>query len=76
MGQMRDEGLFSNSKLPEDRYVVIYVETNVENPDLFKYLWDMGDADLKRVKNCEEIAHERVDQWNQWESLIVVAVSK
>ena len=43
MGEMRDEGLFSDSKLPEDRYVVIQVETNVENPDLFEYIWDKKD---------------------------------
>ena len=46
MGQMRDEGLFSDSKLPEDRYVVIYVETNVENPDLFEHLWDQDDIEF------------------------------
>ena len=43
---MRDEGLFSDSKLPEDRYVVIYVETNVENPDLFEHLWDQDDIEF------------------------------
>ena len=76
MGEMRDEGLFSDSKLPEDRYVVIQVETNVENPNLKEYIWDWHDANPKLVKNCEEMANKRVDQWNQWESLIVVSVSK
>ena len=84
MGEMRDEGLFSDSKLPEDRYVVIQVETNVENPDLFDYIWDKkdlfefkkNDNSPKFVKNCEKMAEERVDQWNQWKSLIVVTVSK
>ena len=76
MGEMRDEGLFSDSILPEDRYVVIQVETNVENPDLKEYIWDWNDTDPRLVKNCTEMANKRVDQWNQWESLIVVSVSK
>ena len=84
MGEMRDEGLFSDSKLPEDRYVVIQVETNVENPDLFEYIWDKkdifeykkNDTNPKFVKNCEKMAEDRVDQLNQWESLIVVSIPK
>ena len=76
MEQMRVEGLFSDSQLAKDRYVVIHVATNLENQDLFQYLWDNRDANPKTVKNCSEIANKTVDKWNQWKSLIVVAVSK
>ena len=76
MGEMRDEGLFSDSKLPEDRYVLIHVETNIENPDLLEYIWDKNDTNPKFVKNCNKTANERLDLWNQWKSLIVVSVSK
>ena len=76
MEEMRVEGFFSDSKLPEDRYVVIHVATNVEHQVLSEYLWDNHDANPKNVTNCKKIANEAVDKWNQWQSLIVVAVSK
>ena len=78
MEQMRVEGFFSDSKLAEDRYVVIHVATNLENQDLFKYLWDNRDSTgVQEVQDfCEEIASKTVDKRNQWKSLIVVAVSK
>ena len=34
MGQMRETGLFSDSAIEKDPYLVVYVETNVENPSL------------------------------------------
>ena len=76
MGQMRKVGLFSDSEITKDPYIVIYVETIIENPNLFKYLWNRTESDPKFVHNCTEIKDETGDRWNQWKSLIVVSLSK
>ena len=78
MGQMSKTGLFSDSEMEKNPYLVVYVETNVENPDLFEYLWDRSESHPRYVNNCAEIVEKNGtrDRWNQWESLIVVTVSK
>ena len=76
MEEMRDIGLFSDSDEAKDPYLIVYVETNVENPDLFNYLWDRTEAQPKYVNNCREIKNGKGDRWNEWKSLIVVAASK
>ena len=53
MGQMRETGLFSDSENRIDPYMVIYVETNVETPDLFQYLWDYKDVHYMCVQELE-----------------------
>ena len=78
MGQMRETGLFSETAIEKDPYLVVYVETNVENPSLYDYLWDIYESHPRNVSNCDKIVskHKTRDRWNQWESLIVVTVSK